>query len=139
MGSEKQTWRNLKAALDSIQEPIHYQRIEDAVTAGVPDLYLCLNGVSYWFELKQLDAFPARASTPVQLHYRWNQVLWGRHELRAGGRYGLITQIGREYFLHTGPNTIQLIATGAATSIFRETAEFSSNSAPGFIGHLLGR
>jgi len=99
MGSETNTWSNIKKHLDGVLS-IFYQRIEDALSVGIPDLYLAVNGRGGWYELKQLDAFPARMTTPVRLDYRPNQATWAERYARTGGVVGLVTQVGRDYFLH---------------------------------------
>lgn len=98
MGSEKQTWRNLKKGLDYIKG-IQYQRFEDALSCGIPDLMVCAYGRTTFVELKQRDGFPKRGSTPIRLDYRRNQFTWGRNHAEAGGRYLLIAQVGHRYYV----------------------------------------
>ena len=97
MGSEKQTWRNLKVALDKMQG-LHYQRFEDALAVGVPDLMICKNKTIF-VELKQRDRFPVRSTTHVRLGFKSAQYLWLCAHQKAGGLSMLLAQVGREYFM----------------------------------------
>lgn len=99
MGSEKQTWRNLRKAFEARPEIIHVQRFEDSLSRGIPDLMACVNGVTTFIELKQLDAFPARPLTPIRFGLSAAQRIWILEHQRAGGNAVLVTQIGREYFI----------------------------------------
>lgn len=79
---------------------LHYERIENQVGIGTPDLNLCYQGAEAWVELKRLDAFPKRAATPVRInHFTVEQKLWLRRRGEAGGRAWLFVQVGQEYFL----------------------------------------
>jgi len=97
--SEKQTWQNLKWAIDKVKG-IHYQRIEDALTAGIPDLMLCYQGKVIFVELKQRDAFPKRPATPVRIGFKPAQYLWITKHQKAGGKAVMLSQVGRDYYLH---------------------------------------
>lgn len=124
MGSEAQTWRNLKKHFDTIKK-MKYQRFEDALSCGIPDLMFCHKGRTVFVELKHLDAFPKRASTPVRLDYRRNQWLWAKDYHEAGGAVLLLAQVGRAYYafddLHVMFNVCEEIYT---TDEFKEAARF---------------
>ena len=97
MGSETSTWSNIKKRLDRIKG-CHYQRYEDSLSNGIPDVMICYLGFVLFVELKQLDAFPAKAKTPVRLKFRRDQYNWLYFHKKAGGLGYLVFQIGREYF-----------------------------------------
>ena len=114
MGRESNLWKsNLKPHLDRTDDKIFYQRIEDALSCGIPDVYLSVHGKGGWYELKYLKAFPSRLMTNVRLDYRANQYTWGSLYKRSGGIYGLITQVGRDYFLHDDLEVLNLISKGS--------------------------
>lgn len=98
MGSERQTWRNLKKRLDETPG-IHYQRFEDALSNGIPDLMVCHAGKTTFIELKHADTFPARAETPVRLDYRADQFAWAKRHAAAGGRVILLAQVSSHYYI----------------------------------------
>lgn len=138
MGRESNTWSsNLKPHLDRA-EGVFYQRIEDALAVGIPDVFLGVHGAGAWYELKYLRAFPKRDRTPVRLDYRNNQFTWAMEWIRTGGQYGLITQVGREYFLHDRPEDLREIVDETFTqSEFRGTARIVAAPSREFVKDLL--
>ncbi len=99
MGSEKQTWRNVKRFLDETPRTLHYQRIEDKLQTGIPDLNLAYHGHECWIEFKHLDAFPKRISTSVHIGLTKEQVVWLKLRVLAGGLVYVLVQVGRKYYL----------------------------------------
>lgn len=99
MGSENNTWINIRKGLITIKPRPHFQRFEDKLTGGIPDVMYCYLGLNGWIELKQADEFPKRANTPVRLKFRNDQYNWIHLHQKAGGRACLLAQIGREYFM----------------------------------------
>lgn len=90
-------------------------RMESAISAGVPDEYVCARGMSAWVELKHMDAWPVRVSTPVRCpRLRLEQVAWLEEEDAAGGRAFLLLQVGREYLLFW-PSGARLLWEGVST------------------------
>ena len=78
----------------------HAVPIEAAFTKGIPDLNWCAPDT--WAELKYLKRLPVKEVTPVRLeHFTNEQVIWLQDRGRAGGRAVLMSQIGKEYFVHT--------------------------------------
>jgi hypothetical protein len=67
----------------------HFERVENAVAVGTPDVDYCVNGVQGKIELKFSPRHPVRASTPVlgrDNGLRRTQIIWSARRLSAGGR-----------------------------------------------------
>lgn len=78
---------------------VHFQRFEDRFHSGIPDINFCVDGVEWWVEAKHLDALPVRASTPVRIDLRMDQVLWLKHRKKAGGLSLVLVRVGREQWV----------------------------------------
>lgn len=77
-------------------KPWDARSIENSVGPGTPDL----NYAEGWFELKQLDGWPARPDTVVSIdHYTPQQRVWIQRRGRHGGRVHLVLQVRREWFI----------------------------------------
>ena len=86
------------------------ERIENVVGAGTPDLH-CSNGVlEFWLELKQMDSFPARDSTPVlgADTIRASQKAWMNCWTSRGAIAFVLVKIGPEYYLVNGAKCWEL-------------------------------
>lgn len=84
---------------------LHAHAVESGDTRpGIPDIEYCGRGVGQgWLEVKRLNAWPKRESTPIRLpkgYLKRAQVTFMKHRLRAGGTCGLALQVeGRDWFL----------------------------------------
>lgn len=99
--SEASFWRSCKKELDrrkNAGDKIHYQRFEDSMTGGIPDLNICFGGVETWVELKAVE-WPKRPTTPVRLGLRTDQSLWLNGRQRNGGRALVLAKVGRHVFI----------------------------------------
>lgn len=79
----------LTAACVACELPHHFERVENAVASGTPDVDYCINGCAGKLELKYTQRHPARATTPVLGRgngLRRSQIVWIWRRLRAGGR-----------------------------------------------------
>jgi hypothetical protein len=79
----------LTAACVSAGVQYHFERVENAVASGTPDVDYCINGRAGKLELKYTPRHPARATTPVlgrSCGLRRSQLIWIWRRLRAGGR-----------------------------------------------------
>ncbi len=79
----------LTAACVAAGLPHHFERVENAVASGTPDVDYCINECAGKLELKYTPRHPARASTPVLGRgngLRRTQIVWIWRRLRAGGR-----------------------------------------------------
>jgi len=67
----------------------HFERVENAVAVGTPDVDYCVAGVHGKMELKYAPRHPVRSSTPVLGRgngLRRSQIIWAARRLSAGGR-----------------------------------------------------
>lgn len=95
MGSENSLWKTFDKNV-----PGHKTRVENVVEAGTPDLNGCLGvGVDYWLELKYSSSGPVRGGIVKLYHFTDEQRRWLVKRGNAGGRCGVLWQIGSEYLL----------------------------------------
>ena len=86
---EQKLWDRMRKATDKAK--IRLERIENAVSDGIPDvLAIARGGVVTFVELKQIEAFPMRATTRLlpsgkglRLSQRNWHLEWNRHEGRS--------------------------------------------------------
>jgi hypothetical protein len=67
----------------------HFERVENAVASGTPDVDYCISGSSGKLELKYAQKHPAKQTTPVLGRgngLRRSQIVWIARRLHAGGR-----------------------------------------------------
>jgi hypothetical protein len=102
--SEHALWLWLKKHVATVG---FWQRVENRAGAGTPDVYYCVLGGMGWLELKHLDAWPARASTPVRIeHFTMEQKAWLINHAREGGRAFLLLRVDHQYLLFHGKDVL---------------------------------
>lgn len=81
-------------------------RVENVVEPGTPDInyllrrYPRVDPVCGWVELKHVDEWPKRKTTPLTIKsLTRDQVNWHTHWALGGGRVWTILQVARDYFL----------------------------------------
>lgn len=97
--SESTLWKWIARGLVKARRSgtrLHWQRIENLTGDGVPDTYLCVDGISWWLELKRGVQLTNGA---IRVDYRPRQVPWLLDELRAGGQAGVLVQVGKDRLL----------------------------------------
>jgi hypothetical protein len=95
MGAES----NMRGRVCAALVRLHAVAIENALDKGTPDVN-CLAG---WIELKQIDDWPRRESTPVQVHhFRPEQRTWLRARCEHGGNAWVLLRVGKEWLLLWG-------------------------------------
>ena len=72
--AEKSIYKKIKSFTTG-----HYNRIENAVSSGMPDVHLCIEGKDYFIEVKEVE------SIDCQVSLRPAQYLWAVNRMRAGG------------------------------------------------------
>lgn len=98
MGSESALWGYLSDQCRPLGADL--VRIENRLEAGTPDVNGSWRGRDFWWELKHVDFWPKRASTPLRIeHYTVDQRKWLRRRGMAGGAAGLMLQVDREYMV----------------------------------------
>ena len=97
MTSERSLWSTARRHLSAYGQ---LQRIESPLVIGIPDVCYCLLGHTGWLELKELDKWPVRPTTPVRIaSLIIEQVIFAESWRRAGGAAHLLLQVGRAYVL----------------------------------------
>lgn len=72
--TERSLWNSLK---QNLPKKTHFQRIENRAGQGMPDVYLCMDGVPVWCELKIIKNGRVSLST--------SQIAWHLAHTRCGG------------------------------------------------------
>jgi hypothetical protein len=93
----------LVSVCQELKLPHHFERVENAVSAGTPDVDYCVGGAHGKIELKFSPRHPTRLeTTPVlgrQEGLRRSQVIWITRRLRAGGRVFVMIGTPQETWL----------------------------------------
>ncbi len=101
MTSERALWRRVRDAIGPLG---HVVRVENGVGVGTPDVEYCLSGATGWLELK-IARVSKRPETAVSIpHFTREQRIWMRERCNAGGRAGVLLQLGSVYVLFRGDN-----------------------------------
>jgi hypothetical protein len=85
MGKEASLWDLLRRELGPFA---HFERVENRVNEGTPDVNYCFHGArgEGWLELKDIESWPARPDTIVHIeHVTEVQRAWWRARRAAGG------------------------------------------------------
>lgn len=100
MALETALWQRVKAgakALRSAGHGAHFNRIENSVGDGNPDVSACLDGTMFDVELKSEDR-PKRAATPIRFRVRESQSIWHRERTAAGCKHNwVLCQVGEAF------------------------------------------
>jgi hypothetical protein len=105
MGKEASLWDLLRRELGPFA---HFERVENRVNEGTPDVNYCFNGArgEGWLELKDIESWPARPDTVVHIeHVTEVQRAWWRARRAAGGHVFVLLRVHapvREYLLFDG-------------------------------------
>lgn len=101
--AEKDLWATMR---EKVKRAGHFERIENMVGVGRPDVNYCVRSVEGNIELKQRERWPAKPETIVELdHFTHKQRNWIRFRLNAGGRVYILLEVARprpEYMLFHG-------------------------------------
>jgi len=100
----------LARKIRKLLHPLDAMRVENPCLPGTPDIEF----IGGWVELKKLDAWPKRPTTPVRLpHFTPQQRVWLTRRMEKGGLSLLLLQVSSEYLLLFGDQAATLI--GEAT------------------------
>lgn len=89
--------------------------IENGISAGVPDL----NYLHGWIELKQVKAWPKRATTPLRLdHFTPQQRRWISRRHRAGGPVFVLLKVAREWILLDGEVAVEHLGRVSRSELY---------------------
>lgn len=114
MKPEQRLWLALRKVLRGRG---HFERVENMVGSGLPDVNYCIASVEGWIELKSVEAWPVRVTTPVQIdHYTDQQRRWALHRTMVGGRvFWLVrSESNSEYVMLRGSEAAKLYASDAS-------------------------
>jgi len=118
--SESDFWRILRTGMG---DTWHATRHEDACASGVPDVSYACRGTSGFIELKQLDAWPKRATTSVRIHHLSpEQTLWLRLRCKHGLAF-LFVRVSRcDYLIMWGADAYDVRVTPRTRDEMEELA-----------------
>ena len=116
--TEKKLWNSLKQYLP---KKSHAQRIENRVSEGMPDCYICIDGVPIWVELKIIKN--------NRIDIRPSQIAWHTSHSRCGGVSFILSYTASEglAFLFEGGLASQI--QGSRFDDLRPSALFSGSKA----------
>ncbi len=120
MGKEASLWHLFREECGAFG---HFERIENRVNVGTPDVNYALNGArgEGWIELKDIDKAPARADTILRIeHVTEVQKEWWLTRARAGGRVWVLLRIhrpAREYLMFSGEVAARLLNTSTLAEL----------------------
>jgi hypothetical protein len=124
MSSEKEFRKRVIKAL----KPLHAIAVENGCGLGCPDI----NYVNGWIECKSMDAWPARADTPLQIpHYSQDQRVFATIRTRAGGEVYFFLKVGNDFLLFDGLMAADLVGKPGGTQQM-----LWDNCLVGWEGHL---
>lgn len=86
-------WAQVKAKL-----PGHLNRIENIVSAGIPDVNACHQGREAWIELK--------VAKGNSVHFRSAQLAWFAKRLAAGGNIKVLYRKGDSLYVVPAKNVL---------------------------------
>lgn len=92
-----------REALRANVMPAFYRRVENIVDTGMPDVYVCIDGVAAWIESKYCRELPKRLTTAVFKHNSHPlgtaQENWLYDHWRKGGRGFIFARVEDFYIL----------------------------------------
>jgi len=101
MANESLVWKRLRKMLKADPDVTHLQRHEPNMPEGLPDVHFIIREVPGWIELKDLDDWPKRESTPLRIkHFSQKQRIWLHAYGMSNGRAFIIVHFGDECFLY---------------------------------------
>lgn len=97
--SEAALWNTFRERLNELGNACHYQRFEDSISEGIPDVNVCVGGNELWYEMKFLPEWPKRESTGVKIKFQPGQVPWLTLGERAGRECYVLLRVGKTEYL----------------------------------------
>lgn len=102
--SEKNLWTKLRTTIQKMGIGGRWERVENGVGSGMPDVSYCVEGREGWIELKH-GAMPSKDSTRVFKSQRGldiTQINWHLNQHQAGGSSFILIELGSAYFWFKG-------------------------------------
>lgn len=104
-------WKWLKSGVARLSKPHHVQRIEDTTKSGTPDVEGCIDGRSFWAELKVAYEQPTRGT--VRIKTTSFQAYFAIKRREAGGLSWYLIRAGMhpnwEHYLIPGQHAEELL------------------------------
>jgi len=95
---EQLAWDNFKGA---VRGRLNCYRVENQIAEAMPDVVgQNKNGATFWLELKAINIWPKRASTPVlRGKFEPGQIPWAVQWNQWGGNAFILAKISSVYYL----------------------------------------
>jgi len=132
--SERAFWKKIKAELNS--RKIGYQRFEDMLSEGIPDLCVFVGGSTVWIELKY-KKLPKRPTTKIKVGLRPAQRVWLTKASRRGIESYVLTllsdgntvlhEAGNCAALYEGRCIKELYEIASASGSIKDAVDFIKN------------
>lgn len=99
--SEQSMRHTFKKYVDVLKPNAHWQRFEDSLQSGIPDINVCYYGEEYWLEAKlmEVEKLPKKSTTPIRIGLSAEQACWLEERAAAGGRTAVLLKLGRVWYL----------------------------------------
>lgn len=104
MSKEKHLWQRMREKIKALNLPGRWERVENAVGVGIPDVNFCVNGAEGWVELK-VGQKPAKNSTKVFVSQRGltqEQVNWHYFQAKNGGISWVFIRLDGDFYAFPG-------------------------------------
>lgn len=136
MACETNIWSDIRQALLLFDRDYHSTRIENALSAGVPDVTACLCGIEHWIEIKGLRRWPMVAADRI-IHLdhpmlpsqqRWHKARW-----LAGGNCWVVLGIRepeREWLIWPGPIAAVVLTEATKSQLIKSTSVHAHGAFP---------
>lgn len=133
MSSEKALWQTFRRRMGSSYGL--FKRIENMVDPGMPDVVFVIGGVTGFMELKEIDKFPARTTTKIDIGFTTAQPEWHREWARYGGRSVVLLQVSspKVYYFIRGKNVEAASDGWTREQLDSYAIGFRSSLDPGFV------
>jgi hypothetical protein len=98
--SEKLLWHKLRAKIRLLDLPGRWERVENGVSVGMPDVNYCVNGFEGWIELKH-GKMPAKKDTVIfksQRGLEQEQVNWHYIQVKNGGISWIFMELSGDFY-----------------------------------------
>lgn len=106
---ESSLWKWLRGAEKYCGALLHWERVENLVAKGTPDVMGCVEGSTFSLELKSVER-PKRPTTPLHLNVTNEQALWAKARHKAGGRHWFLVCVGGDKrYLVQGLHALMLV------------------------------
>jgi len=96
--AEKEIYKKMKEYVND--RGGRFTRIENAVSAGVPDVNICINGVEVWIECKE--------ALGKKVEIRASQFVWAIEQRAAGGEWYCMIKHGGGYAVGMNNDILKL-------------------------------